>query len=122
MITKWIVLAHLKQIASLNGAEEGEALPLCQIALEEILIQLREGADKNDIRIASAASCLANYKMTLKAAGNADELESFKAGDVSVKLNNEKSLELAGKALSEAMLALVPLTRDTGFLFRKINL
>ena len=51
MTSQWTVLARFKQLAPVDDAEAEEILPLCVVNLERILAQLREDANKNDIRI-----------------------------------------------------------------------
>ena len=49
------------------------------------------------------------------AAGNSDGVESFKAGDITVKKSADSSLKFAASVRDGALAELIPLLSDNGF-------
>lgn len=112
MITAWNVLSMLKQLCNTEGEKEDELLSLCETALASVTGRLSEHADRSDMRIASAASALAFYNLTLK---NTDSVGSFQAGDISISNSFSDKLKLAQKLKDDAFKDAYPLFKDEGF-------
>lgn len=85
MITQWSVLSLLKQLTDIGEEEEKLCLGIALSSLERVQSRLRADADMDDVRIAQAAAGLAYYALCVRRAGNSDGVESFKAGDITVK-------------------------------------
>lgn len=67
------------------------------------------------MRIAQAAAGLAYYALCVRRAGNSDGVESFKAGDITVKKGADSSLKFAASVRDSALAELTPLLSDDGF-------
>ena len=123
-MTGWEVKEYLGQLTSWEDSDEELILSLCKSALGEIDAMLKADADRNDVRIASAAASLAYYKLTIKRSFSAaDEITSFKAGDVSITQgggNGTKQLANAEKLYNEALKSILPLCTDNSFAFENI--
>ncbi len=107
---------------TLDEKEAENALPLCSICLNEIRNRLREGADENDSRIASAAAALAFYRITIRNAADSQGTTSFKAGDVTVSRTPAAAVELAVTVRDEAFAAAADLIEDSSFVFRQVGI
>ena len=107
MITQWSVLSLLKQLTDIGEEEEKLCLGIALSSLERVQSRLRADADINDVRIAQAAAGLAYYALCVRRAGNSDGVESFKAGDITVKF--------AASVRDAALAELTPLLSDDGF-------
>lgn len=125
-MTAWEVKEYLGHLTVIEESAQEEVLDLCRTSLREIEARLKSDADRNDVRIASAAAALAFYKMLLKKTFScSDEITSFKAGDVSITQNtgdNSKQLEKAEKLYSEALKNIIPLCTDNSFAFENIKI
>ncbi len=123
-MTGWEVKEYLGQLTDWEDSDEESILSLCKSALGEIDAMLKADADRNDVRIASAAASLAYYKLTIKRSFSAaDEITSFKAGDVSITQgggNSTKQLANAEKLYNEALKSILPLCTDNSFAFENI--
>ena len=121
MINSHNVLARLRQLVTLDDEGAENALPLCRLCLEEILSRLKEGADKDDPRIAQAAAGLAYYRKVIREATDSEGTTSFKAGDVTVTRTPAAMLEIACNVRDEAILQAAELFEDCGFVFRQVD-
>ena len=125
-MTAWLVKEYLGHLTPTDGYEEDEILALCKASLHEIEAMLKADADRNDVRIASAAASLAFYKMMLKnSLSSSGEITGFKAGDVSITQNagsTDKQLERAERLYAKALESIVPLCTDNGFAFENIRI
>ena len=122
MITQWNVLALLKQLTDIDSADESLALQICLTALEQVQSRLRPDVSQEDIRIASAAAGIAFYTLCVRRTGSADDVTSFKAGDISVQKKITDTMGFAQKIRDDALSAAAPLFRDDGFLFCKVDI
>ena len=120
MTSQWKVLARFRQLAPVDNEEAEKFLPLCIINLERILAQLSEKADKEDVRIIHAAAALTYYDYALKSSAEQDTLTSFKAGDITVSKSASTLTDSAEKIKQDALLEIVPLLKDTNFIFMNI--
>lgn len=116
------VLNRLRQLVTLDEQGAENALPLCEICLEEIRSKLREGADENDSRLAQAAAGLAFYRLTLRNAADGEGATSFKAGDVTVTRSPAASIELAVSVRDESLAQAADLLEDRDFIFRQVDI
>lgn len=119
MTDEWSVIKILRQI---TPTEEDDAalFPMCTAALEEIAVRLRDDADHSDIRIANAAAAIVSYRLSLKSVADTDSVTTFKAGDVSITRSAGAVMQVAREEKMEAMIALLPLLRDTEFIFMQV--
>lgn len=120
MTSQWNVLARFRQLIDIDDDKAEDILPLCVVNLKRILVQLNENADKDDIRIAEAAAALTYYDYAVKLNSQTDEVTSFKAGDVTVSKSVSTLTEAAEKIKSDALIELIPLMKDTNFVFMNI--
>lgn len=125
-MTAWEVKEYLGHLTEIEESEQEKTLELCRASLREIEAMLKPDADRNDVRIASAAASLAFYKITIKNSfSSSEDITSFKAGDVSITQDtggSSKQLERAEKLYSEALKSIIPLCTDNGFAFENIRI
>lgn len=128
MMNKFEIHSFLSELVSIREDESEIAMRLCDTSIREISAKLRADVDESDIRIISAASVLAYYKLMLRRCAdeseNNDEITSFKAGDVNItqsKSDSSKQLEYAKNLLDEKMLELTPLCKDNSFAFKNVE-
>ena len=124
-MTAWEVKDSLSQLTVWDASDDESILDLCKACLKEIEALLRPDADHTDIRIAVTAAALAYYKLSLKRSFNADaeEITSFKAGDVSLtqsKADTSRMIDKAESHYHKALEGLLPLCRDNSFAFENI--
>lgn len=113
---------HKLQMMAGEGQEAQELLlMICSSAVKEIRAKVRNKDCINDERLTAAAAGLAYYMLTLLRCGNSDNMESFKAGDVSVTRNVKTSLELAAQVRDSYLELAADLLCDSGFAFRKVT-
>lgn len=120
-MNKWTVLNSLRQLLPLDKREADIALPLCSNCLEEIRENLREDADPQDIRIATAAAGLAYYKLMVYLLADDGNVSSFRAGDITVKQDSKSVIKIAENVRNDALLRAVPILRDKSFIFRQVD-
>lgn len=127
-MTAWEVKDYLSHLTVWDEADEDDILSLCKTSLKEIEAMLKADADRTDVRIASAAACVAYYKLTVKRNFSSDDNDgftSFKAGDVSITQNSKdrtKELANAEKLYEKAFQSIIPLCTDNGFAFENIRI
>ena len=93
MITQWSVLSLLKQLTDIGEEEEKLCLGIALSSLERVQY----------------------YALCVRRAGNSDGVESFKAGDITVKKGADSSLKFAASVRDAALAELTPLLSDDGF-------
>ncbi|NLA77812.1 MAG: hypothetical protein GX851_08320 [Clostridiales bacterium] len=120
MISSHSVLERLRQLTALDSEGAAEALPLCALAAIGISERARVDADLNDERLLNAAAACAFNNLTLLRTVKADDPESFKAGDITVKKNCDSNVRLASKLMESMMLEAAPLLKDTAFGFLQV--
>lgn len=120
MISRQTVLNHLRQLVTLDSKGAANALPLCEISLNEVMSRLRTPADANDLRVAKAAAGLAFYRFALRQLADGNGATSFKAGDVTVSRSPAATLEFAERVRDESLAQAADLLADTDFLFRQV--
>lgn len=120
MTSQWNVLARFRQLIDIDDTEAEKVLPLCVVNLKRILAQLNDNVDPDDIRISEAAAALTYYDYTVRISAQTDEITSFKAGDITVSKTASSLTETAEKIKKDALLELVPLMKDTNFIFMNV--
>ncbi len=120
MISRQTVLNHLRQLVTLDSKGAANALPLCEISLNEVISRLRTPDDANDLRVAKAAAGLAFYRFALRQLADGNGATSFKAGDVTVSRSPAATLEFAERVRDESLAQAADLLADTDFLFRQV--
>lgn len=103
MITQWSVLSLLRQLTDIGEDEEKVCLGIVLSSLERVNSRLKADAG------------LAYYALCVRRAGNSDGVESFKAGDITVKKSADSSLKFAASVRDAALAELTPLLSDDGF-------
>lgn len=127
MDNTWDVFDYLLSLTEIDDDEKEKTTNLCRMALLEINAQLKNGVDMSDIRIISAAACMAYYRLIVRRNEKceSERVSHFQAGDVTVTKeypdNAKQQLENAEKIMKDALLRLVPLMNDTSFEFRKVD-
>ncbi|MBQ8027526.1 MAG: hypothetical protein IJ261_05360 [Clostridia bacterium] len=121
MINSQTVLFRLRQLVTLDEEGAENALPLCQMCLEEVMSRLKPDADVTDPRIAQAAAALACYRTAFRDAADNNGATSFKAGDVTVTRTPAAILETACMIRDEAFIQAADLLTDRDFVFRQVG-
>ena len=119
MIDIWSILDALRRNHAAEGTDE-ELTPLCAAAAKELEVRMRKDADCTDIRLINAGAAIVNYRLCVKKSATAEEVTSFKAGDVTINISPSAIIERAEKEKSEALMEVLPLLRDEGFVFRQV--
>ncbi|MBQ3405393.1 MAG: hypothetical protein IJG63_08275 [Oscillospiraceae bacterium] len=109
--------------ASLTGSDSEHLADLCSAALAELTGRLRAGVSQEDCREALVqAAALLTMSMHSAAAMGADGVESYSAGDVSVKRKSSAELSAYARGLREqAEMIMAPYTDDRGFAFKGVR-
>lgn len=116
------VLERFSIIAGLNIDQAVPWTALCSESIEEIGMHVKEGVDalKNSRRLGAAAAALTFYRYIMyKACGGG--LESFTAGDISVKNDKRASLQIAFTVWRDARSSVADLLDDEDFIFERIE-
>ncbi len=121
MTNSQTVLFRLRQLVTLDEEGAENALPLCEMCLDEVLCRLKKDADPNDARVAQAAAGLACYRLALRNAVDNGGNVSFKAGDVAVTRTPAATLEFASRMRDEAIIQAADLITDNSFVFRQVG-
>ncbi len=121
MIEIWSILDALRRNHAAEGTDE-ELAPLCAAAAKELEAKIKEGIDCSDIRLINAGAAMVNYRLCLKRTSADEEVTSFKAGDVTVSISPSAVIERAEKEKSDALIEVLPLLRDDGFVFRQVSI
>lgn len=102
------------ELAGDDSAEDGRLF--CRTAATTVDSWLDKSRDlcSHDTEICYAASCIAFYRFTLKANGNAD---TIKAGDITVTDNSEKSVDFAKELMRDAIKSIGPYLKPRRFAF-----
>lgn len=115
------VLERFLLIANLSINESAKWTPICSDAVAEIESKLKTDIDKiqNGRRLTAAAAALSFYKYIIyNAAGSG--VESFSAGDISIKENTSQKIELASSIWNESKILISDLLRDDNFYFEQV--
>ncbi len=116
------VLERFSIIAGLNIDQAAPWTSLCSESIEQIRVYVKEGVDvsKNSRRLGAAAAALTFYRYIMyKASGGG--LESFTAGDISVKNDKKVSLQIALAVWRDAKSSVADLLNDEDFIFERIE-
>lgn len=116
----------LCRLVDLTQSESVSADSLCRECFKEIVAGLKADADTEDARVTAAAAGLAYYKLMLKrsSAAAADEITSFKAGDVSIsqsKKDISAQLSRAEDYFKQCLAKIAHLYEDNGFAFTNVR-
>jgi len=121
-MTQFTVLGQLRLLTELDEAQAREALPFCASALEQLLPRLRPNAIRDDPRLSRAAAASALCMLLQRRENsNADDVDSFKAGDITVTRHGKAARDRLSMAIQEretAFADIAELLRDTGFRMR----
>lgn len=90
-------------------------------AISEIDSKLRSDVNKENVsaRLEAAYAALSFYKYSLYNATENSEIESFSAGDISIKCNKKVLVDEAYKFWQEAKNSIYDLLEDENFLFKR---
>ena len=117
MINVSDVYAALCSYESVKGFTSQELLPCCSQGLSWVMANLRSTADEDDPLIVSTAAALADFYFFLKRQGESEAYESYKVGDMTVRRNAEKELDLAERKRDLAIARASSILTDGGFYF-----
>lgn len=90
-------------------------------AISEIDSKLRNDVNKESVsaRLDAAYAALSFYKYSLYEATGDAEVESFSAGDISIKCNKKALVDKAYKFWEETKISINDLLEDENFLFKR---
>jgi len=114
------VLERFSIIAGLSIDQAAPWITICKESIEQIESKIKEGVDKQACsrRLSSAAAALSFYRYTMyKASGGG--LESFTAGDISIKNDKKTSLQIAFRVWRDARSSVADLLNDDEFVFER---
>ena len=121
-----MAIADVKaKFAKLTGLTSLEVtsnwLDVINEAISEIDSKLRSDVNKENVsaRLEAAYAALSFYKYSLYEATKGAEIESFSAGDVSIKSNIKVVIDKAYKFWQEAKNSIYDLLEDENFLFKR---
>ena len=117
MINVSDVYAALCSYESVKGFSSEELLPCCSQGLSWVRANLKATTDEDDPLIVSTAAALADFYFFLKRQSETDSLESYKVGDMTVRRNAEKELNLAERKRDLALARACSILTDGGFYF-----
>ena len=116
------VLERFSIIAGLSMDQAAPWASLCSTSIEEIQSHVKEGVDveKNSRRLGAVAAALTFYRYTMYRTSGGG-LESFKAGDISVKNDKKASLQVAYAVWRDARSSVADLLNDDDFVFERVE-
>ncbi len=116
------VLKRFAMIASLTVEEAAPWITLCEDCICEIKKHVKKGVDleNKERQLNAAAAALSFYKYTLYRASGAG-MDSFTAGDISIKSEKKTSVQMAYNVWTEARSCVCDLLEDDGFIFERID-
>ena len=116
------VLKRFAMIASLTVEEAAPWITLCEDSICEIKKHVKEGVDmeSKERQLNAAAAALSFYKYTLYRASGTG-MDSFTAGDISIKSEKKASVQMAYNVWTEARSCVCDLLEDDGFIFERID-
>lgn len=92
-----------------------ELFPCCERGLSWVMTRLKDDADKDDPLITQTAAAIAEFYLFIRRIKDVDLYESYKAGDMTVKRNPEKEMNLAIKRRAMAISEASSILKDGGF-------
>ena len=115
----------LERFSIIAGLSIDQAAPwtfLCSESIEQIRKHIKEGIDvsKHSRRLGAVAAALAFYRYIMYK-GSGGGLESFTAGDISVKNDKKTSLQVAFAVWRDARSSVADLLNDEDFVFERIE-
>ena len=116
------ILEKFALISGLTLEEVSPFIPILEEAKQEIESKVLEEVDKNaeSRRLNAAAAAFGFYKYVLyKVSGSG--MESFTAGDISIRQNNSHIINMAKCIWDEARREASDILKDDDFLFEEIR-
>jgi len=112
----------LTRVMQLRGREDEQEMlfPLCAAVETELAGRLREGVAPVDCGEAFVLAAACQVLAFLCAAGRQEQIESFTAGDVTIRHNGESSAQRAAALREQAAQLLAPWVEDGRFFFQKV--
>lgn len=108
-------LRNFEELSSYSGSI---LLPSCEAAVNWVTARLRSGVDENDPLILSTAVALAHYFFFLRRLSDPDKYESYKVGDVTVRKDALKLLQIEKEMRNQAIADAAPILKDCEFYCR----
>lgn len=117
MLDGQIVFRRLVQLIECFDDEENIYMPYCETAAAVMNAKIRTDADASDIRLVTAAAASAYCRYTVAKSASDGDIDSIKAGDITVSGNGENAVKAAERLMSSAITDAAPLLIDTQFSF-----
>ena len=117
MIDGQTVFCRLVQLIECFDDEEHIYMPYCETAAAVINSKIKAGADASDIRLVTAAATMAYCRYLIAKNASDGDVESIKAGDITISANGGKALKSAEMMMNSAFLDASDLLKDTQFSF-----
>ncbi len=115
MITSSNVLDVLSAYSDLEDCNNSLLLAESEKALSWVTARLKDGIDENNALIAHTAAAIAHYNLFIKRLSDTDRLDSYKAGDMTVKRNLKAELQLEQTLKESALADAAEILKDGGF-------
>lgn len=117
------ILERFALISGLTMEEVSPFIPILEDAKKDIESKVLDGVDKTaeSRRLNAAAAAFGFYKYVLyKASGSG--MESFSAGDISIRHSDSQAVDMARRVWNEAKCAACDILKDDDFLFERIRI
>ena len=117
------IVERFKIISGILEDDTAKLVPICEDAMNEILLSLKKGVDhtapENSRRLNVAAAVLSFYKYSLCRA-SVDSAAAFTAGEFRIKTDLQANIKSAYRMWREARKSISDLLEDDEFVFERI--
>lgn len=117
MLGAGAVFERLSSMIEIDKGEKSRLMPFCETAAAVIGAKTRADADKSDVRLLTAAAALAYGRYMLLRGASDGNIESFKAGDVTVSYGNSSAGQSIDSFVKAALADAADLFSDDDFVF-----
>ncbi len=118
MYTADNVLFALREYTELYSFSNDQLLPSCKKGLNWVYARLRSGVDEDDPLILSTAVSLAHFFFFAFRLSDPDKYESYKVGDVTVRKDALKLLQIEKEMRNQAIADAASILKDCEFYCR----
>ena len=118
MYTADNLLLALREYIELYSFSNDQLLPSCKKGLNWVYARLRSGVDEDDPLILSTAVSLAHFFFYAFRLSDPDKYESYKVGDVTVRKDALKLLQIEKEMRDQAIADAAPILKDCEFYCR----
>lgn len=121
MLTGEQVFSQLTAVTDVSESDRTAVMPFCLAAAAVINARLRPDADDTDSRLLTAAVAVAYSRYLLIRNAAESDVESLKAGDVTISRSSAPVMQAAENFRKTALADASGLLTDDGFLFDSVS-